>query len=193
MNAHADIEKRMLIKASDGDHAAFTYLYNKYKNKVYSLGNYLTGCNCLAEELTQDVFLKIWLNREELARIENFNAYLRTISRNLALNCLKRIATERGIIQKLGQETAFSDTTPENSLVLKNYEFILNNAINQLSPQVKRAYLLSRNEGLKQKEIAAAMNISYYTAKEYVNKAVSDIRGHMKKHIDVLILLCFLN
>lgn len=177
-------EQGLLKRVALGDESAFASLFNLYKHKVYALGISLTRSEFLAEEITQEVFMKLWVNRETLSDVVYFNAYLRTIARNLAFNYLKRIACERMVLNRIMQKDTGVDQSTESDIVYNDYHKLLLEAIKNLSPQVKKVYILCRYEGLKQKEIARRMDISYYTVKEYMKKAHSVLAEYLDEHLE---------
>lgn len=177
-------EKVLLERIASGDEHAFARLFEKYRDKVYTLGMSLTRSEFLAEEITQEVFLKLWLHKDQLHEVRHFNAYLRTMARNAAFNYLKRIAHERMVLQKIMKDSPAGEFTTDNTVMFNAYQRLLDQAISKLSPQVKKVYLLCRYEGLKQKEIAAMLNLSHYTVKDYMKKALSDIRQYLDEHLD---------
>ena len=83
------------MQVSEGDAIAFRQLFDHYRNKIYSLGMYLTRSETLSEEIVQDVFLKVWEKREELTGINYFNAWLRTVAKNTCSNYLRSLAMEK--------------------------------------------------------------------------------------------------
>lgn len=183
------VEKVLLAKVATGDESAFRILFDTYANKIYSFALRLTRSQFLAEEVTQDVFLQIWLKRNELAEIHFFYAYLKAASRNMAINYLKRLAQERLILSNMNSgspETA--DHSMEQSIDSQECQQILNRAIHQLPPQQRKAYLLSRQEGLKYKEIASRMQISRHTVNEYMKKALNNLRNQLHSQLDLIIL-----
>ncbi|RZK41728.1 MAG: hypothetical protein EOO90_10275 [Pedobacter sp.] len=93
-------EKIILTKISRGDSNAFAVLFNFYRNKVYGYAIAILKSEKSAEEIVQNVFIKIWLKREDLSSVDNFGAYLRTISRNETLNALNTLCHIEGVKQK---------------------------------------------------------------------------------------------
>src|SRR4051812_6855845 len=89
------LETELLKRTAAGDHLAFTGLFDCYHHKLGAFIYNITRSKELAEEITLDVFLKIWMTREAISDIKNFEAYLFTVSRNAAISCLRKIATER--------------------------------------------------------------------------------------------------
>lgn len=78
-------ETEILLQVAAGNERAFTILFRRYSSKVYSFALKLTRSEELAEEVVQEVFIKIWLNREGLGEIQEFGAYLNRINRNHSL------------------------------------------------------------------------------------------------------------
>ena len=189
-------ENDLLVQVSQGNEYAFRQLYDKYRNKIYSLGMHLTRSEMLSEEIVQDVFMKIWEKRDQLEGINYFNAWFRTVTRNTCSNYLRSLAMEKLVMNRYALQNNSETPSPENDVIAKEYQQIIEAAIRQLPPQQKKVYLLSRQGGKKQAEIAHELNISIYTVKEYMKLAQRSIRQHLESNLDVSILLAiviFLN
>src|SRR4051794_31123528 len=87
--------KIMLLKVAEGDENAFAALFKIYYNQLGEFIMRITESKPLTQEIVQDVFLKIWINRSSLAELDSFKAYLLVVARNHAFNCLKQIAREK--------------------------------------------------------------------------------------------------
>ncbi len=98
------MEKEILLRVSKGDEQAFHQLYNLYNKKIFSIAWKLTGIESAAEDVVQDVFIKLWLHREKLSGINYFTAYLNTITRNHIFNSLRKIAHEDILLRDLLQK-----------------------------------------------------------------------------------------
>jgi RNA polymerase sigma-70 factor (ECF subfamily) len=188
-NIAAHTEKELLEKTANGDERAFRCLFDRYQPKVYSFAMYITRSTYLSEEIVQEVFMKIWITRKGLADIEHFGAYLKTIAKNIASNYLKRLAHEQLILQKMAEEAPPSEANLENEVIMNELQRILDEAIATLPPQQQKVYLLHRYDNLKQEEIARQMQISYYTVKEHMKKALKTIRTYVEQRIDLIILV----
>src|SRR5688500_18000810 len=81
-----------LNNLSKGDSNAFEWLYKNYSRKVFDYAFLLTGEAATSEDIVQEVFLMIWFKREKLSAIENFDAWLHTISRNYVVDQIKKRA-----------------------------------------------------------------------------------------------------
>jgi len=85
-------EKVLLSNVAAGDENAFEELFKNYYNQLTGFIMRLTESEALTQEIVQDVFLKIWINRTALSEIACFKAYLQVVAKNHAFNCLKQIA-----------------------------------------------------------------------------------------------------
>jgi len=184
-------EKDILAKAAEGNEAAFRVLFDKYHQKIYSFALHLTRSRFLAEDITQEVFVKIWLKRQDLAGINFFYSYLKVVSRNVGLNYLNRIAHEKLILRYIESTSPHSDHATEHTVLSNEYRQILDNVIEQLPEQQKRVYLLSRQDGLKYEEIAVEMEISRNTVNEYMKKALLFIRSQLHRQLNLCLLFFF--
>jgi RNA polymerase sigma-70 factor (family 1) len=180
-------EKALLMEVSQGDEKAFRRLFDQYRQKIYSLSMHLTRSDVLSEEIVQDVFMKVWTNRNQLIQLDYFNAWLRTIARNTIISYLRSLTREKLALNKMEVVSENSSSPTEDIMIEKEYRQILEEAIKKLPPQQKKAYLLSRQAGLKNEEIARQMGISIYTVKEYLHLALRFIRGYLDTRLELMI------
>lgn len=184
-------ELELLGLISNGDEIAFRKIFNHYSDRLYTYAFRITGNEELAEEIVMDAFMKIWCYRDELASVNHFDSYLFRIVRNHAFNAIKRRAQEYQIINQLSlTKTEYQDCT-EDTVVYNDYQHILSKAINELPPQQRLVYSLSRDEGLKYDEIADQLNLSKNTVKAHLKKALSTLRVVFSNYL-VLVIGFFL-
>ena len=167
-----------LIMVAAGNEMAFKQLFLKYHQQLGAHIFRITNSMDLAEEIVQDVFLKIWINRDALSGVHNFKAYLFVISKNHTLNCLRKLSRERhhlNICEEKYMMSLTADSEDSNS-----YHTILDQAIDRLPPQQQRVYLLSRHERLRYAEVANRMNISHESVKKYLSIANASIIAFLK-------------
>jgi RNA polymerase sigma-19 factor, ECF subfamily len=188
-------EKTLLSRIAQGDEIAFTVLFYTYHNKLGTYILRLTDSFPLAEEIVQDVFLKIWQNRSSLTNVHHFEAYLFVIARNKAFNCLKQIARERS--RKLEWEKNIlvkEEPAPgEEQESSHGYDLLIDKAVDKLPPQQKKVYILHNHEGMEHAEIAIQLGLSPETVKKHMSLALRSIREFVHTHIDpvnIIILLC---
>ena len=186
-------EKELLLLAAQGSEPAFTLLFNRYKHKLYSYLLPLTTSPQIAEDIIQDTFLKLWKDRASLKDIDYFNAYLFTMTRNLAINSFKRMARETAILAALQPQQNNPAATVADNLSLKEVEQLLHQTIQSLPPQQKLIYTLSREQGLKHEDIAHQLHLSSSTVRNHIVQALRTIRKKIELHsISVIGIMSFL-
>ena len=189
-------EMSIFKKVAEGDEAAFRILFDQYWDTVYGVALALTKSTGMAEEMAQDVFVKLWLKREKLAGVENFEGYLFTIARNHIFNAFRKKIKTAAFTEHLldyAQDTIATTDTPDRHLLCNELERQVASAVEHLSQQQRTIYSLSRYHGLSQEEIAATLHISRHTVKSHMNKALHVIRDYLRHYsILELLLLCTL-
>ena len=178
-------EKDLLQQVSEGNEAAFRELFYRYADR---LGNYvlrLTHSKTLAEEIVQDVFLKIWISREALCEVENFNVYLFVVSRNKTLNAMRKVVWQIGHQKEWERNQAAAVENNQKSGQEEGIyaEGLINNAVDQLPSQQRKVWLLSRKDGLTHPQIATAMGISRETVKKYIMHANQSITRFIRSRL----------
>lgn len=171
-------EMDLLHNVSQGDEKAFGEIFHLYRNKVYTIAYRLTVAAPVAEEILLDVFLQVWLKREELKNVMHFKAWLFTITRNRTFSMLKQMAAQKMAVSLPEGDDLLLETTehPGDRLQEKEYRQILQQAVASLSPQQKKVYTLIKEQGLKRDEAASALNIAPETVKRHLSEAMHFIR-----------------
>ncbi len=176
-------EREILEQVANGCREAFGKLYYGYLNQASRIVYTITGSREHTEEIIQELFVKLWKNREKLADIERFNAYFYILLRNHTLNYLTGIARER---KKLDQYIRVAYTGGEQSTdPLHGRLDILDQAIDALPAQQRTVFLL-RAQGYRNPEIATQMNLSADSVKKYNQLALKSIHRFMKVSTTVL-------
>lgn len=184
------IETALLAQIAAGDEQAFSQLFHNYRNKVYSIALKITTSEPIAEEILLDVFLKVWLRKQQLPGMEHFSAWLFTITRNQVFSALKQIAVRRTAEDAIRITGDPYDHSPvEAALIDKEYQAILQQAILQLSPQQLKVYTLIKDRGLKREEAARELNLSPETVKRHLSEAMLVIRGYCMARLDTYAVL----
>jgi RNA polymerase sigma-70 factor (family 1) len=182
-------ETELLRKVAAGDQRAFTEVFEFYERYVYVYGKKLTRSDEQAAEIVQDVFLKLWLNREKLATVDSFGAYLNRIVRNHSLNVLRQLAQSARSSQAWQTSTTETDDTTSQQLDFNETNRILNEALDSLPRQQRLVYKLCHTEGLKYEAAAEQLNISPRTVQAHMTAALRTIRKHFKQYAGAYPLL----
>jgi len=181
MHEQTDIEREWLVKLSRGDESVFRRLFDRYHPFVYSFALRMTESDPIAKDVVQDVFVKIWVNRESLHTIENLPAYLNRMTRNLVLNGMKRKAHEESLLRDLFPAGNERNST-EDAALAKELEALLHRAIAHLPAQQQKVYRLGRMKGLKHEDIAAELHISRETVKKHMMAAIRGVKDYLQEH-----------
>ncbi len=175
-------EKRLLLLISKGSNEAFHIVYDRYKHTIYRVAIKSLKSPVLAEEIVQDVFLKVWFERENLPKIHSFENWLFIIARNHLLNQMKKIAREwKGLDNyKLENDNSDKGEIQLNNLDKEFYRELYKNAISTLTDHQRNVYELIKIEHLSYSEVAESLHISPLTVKKHMSRALSQIRKVLK-------------
>ena len=187
-------EQELIQLIAQGDEQAFTKLFDQYHNRIYGFAFKLTHSTTVAEEITEDVFLKIWLKRNDLLQIQNFSAYLFTVARNETYKILRQIAKNYQTVLLAENHDAFAYEHLENKLIIKEFTSLLQKAIDRLPHQQKQVFQLIKQEQLKRHEVAQILHLQPETVKFHLAQAMKNIRAFCMLHLNLItgLVLCFI-
>lgn len=187
-----DIDKNLLLQVTEGNEKAFRHLYNHFHKPVFSQAYIYLQSAELANDAVQEVFIKIWSSKEKLADVKDIRNYIFIVARNVIISDLRK----KVLHQYLDEEIEMMDDQtilPDRQLSLKESTKIIQEAIENLSPQQRMAYTLSRNNGLSYEEIAKQMDISLPTVKTHISLALKSLRNYLsQRSVDLALLVVFL-
>ncbi len=177
--------------------SAFNCLFDSYKNRVYGYVLAIAHSPYAAEEITQEIFIKLWMCRDLLQEVENLDGYIFTIARNRTLNYLRKAAYDMRLLRELREQSNPEHARPQNNNVeeralVMEYDQLLRDALSELSPQRRLVFQLSRDRGLNHEQIAAQLHLSRNTVKNHLVEALRFIRSYLGQHGSVLALIFFL-
>ncbi|NIG54779.1 sigma-70 family RNA polymerase sigma factor [Chitinophaga sp. Cy-1792] len=180
-------EATVVRRIAAGDEAAFSAFFHHWQPYLATHIYRITESSQLAEEVVQDVFMKIWMTRESLSSVIYIKAYLLKLSRNEALNALKSIM--RRINREDAAEKMLQHDTGESEQHRAFQLTLIDEAIDSLPPRQKEVFLLHRHQRLTYAEIAEKLNIGRESVKTHLQLATKAITSHVKGKITLLILL----
>jgi RNA polymerase sigma-70 factor (ECF subfamily) len=182
-------EKELLLMISADDEGAFRQIYEQHWNRIYTIAVLYLKSPVAAQDLVQEVFLKVWVNRTKLADINNFSAWLHVIARNLVISILRKKTTQS--LPDTEDSSAIRDeaVAVDEQLASKEIAGLIRKAIDQLSPQQQKIYRMSREQGLKLTQIAVQLSLSHNTVREHMSKALGNIRAYLRRYQDTWIML----
>jgi RNA polymerase sigma-70 factor (ECF subfamily) len=189
MNPILPDELELLRQLIAGDAESFRKIYECYQGKIFLFALRLTKLKPEAEEVVQEVFVRLWEKRENIKVEKNFNTYILTITKNMILDRLKKAAYDKTIQQNIYQNMQALQNTTVDLLIEKELTRLHQQAIDRLSPQRKIVFKLSREEELSYEEIAEKLGISKNTVRNQITDSLKSIREYIAGHPDIAFIL----
>ncbi len=175
-----------------GNVAAFDSLFEVYSQKLFGFALKYFKNEADAEELVQDIFVKVWKNRQTLKSELSFKSYLFTIALNQIRKHFNKKATSLRYLESLQNEPEFAENQAINDDNYESVLFQINLIIEQIPPRRREIFMKSKMEGKSSKEIAAELNISAGTVDNQVSEALRFIRTQLKSENITLLLFVVL-
>lgn len=187
--ARLEDEQSLLQKTAEGSREAYSRLYSHYYPGLYRFVSFVIASHEDAEEIIQDVFLKIWLKRETLIGIRSFDDYLFRMAKNRIFDAVQQSKLRIQLVRHMGHQLQEGAETTYNELIFQEYHTIAQEAINQLSPQKKKLFLLYTRDELTAREIAEQEGLSRMAVKKQLYEAIHFIKDHLRRHGEWLLLI----
>jgi RNA polymerase sigma-70 factor (ECF subfamily) len=172
-------EPDLLKRIANGDEAAFAELLEFYRNRVYSHALAYVKRSTEAEDMVQDIFVRVWVYRARLADVKDFADYLFILSRNRLLSAMRRRVREMG--QELPEDILQDPDDPDVILLTHDLAQQLRKAVELLPQQQQAVFTLSRFDHLSQDEIAEKLGISKRTVKFHMGEALKFLRKYLRE------------
>lgn len=186
-------EKELLLRVATGDERAFEQLMEAYHVGVYHAVYRLSGNQWMAEEVVQDLFLKIWLKRTVLTDVTHFRTWLNTIAENMTLNAIKQSLRKKNDVKNWVSEF-YTELKVDGAREEGYFTEILREAVERLSPRQRQAYEYIKEQGYQREEAAREMQVSPETVKTHLEQALRNIRAYCMSRLDssTLLIIAFI-
>ncbi len=184
-----DPDVRLMLQVREGSAAAFEALVEKHQKRLVMVLEHLVSDRTQAEDLAQDVFLRVYRARERYVPTAKFSTWLYTITHNVASNSIRKssrrkeinlVASPSGSMPVRPLDTMAKDKSnlmPTRLADQKEMEKVIRDAIQSLGPRQRMAMLLSKYEGMSYNEIAESMELTTQAVKSLLSRA----RGNLKE------------
>lgn len=180
------IDSKLVRKIRKSDASAFEGLFLTYcQTLIYFSWRYVRDVQ-VAENIVQDVFLKVWHKRKKLNPSLKIKSYLYTAVKNQTLQYLRHAKVEKQKTQP--QELDSSTDSPEVKLAEKEISIAVHNAINELPDKCRHVFILSKYDHLTYSEIAEIRNISVKTVETQMGRALKYLRKRLSHLLSALLL-----
>jgi len=175
----------------------FIRLFDTYKVPVHSYIQTITKNFHTAEELTQELFIRLWNKRHNFDNIEAKDQYIFRMAHNACMNWFQKVALDARLAKQLKEQLQLAHNNVDDQVAIREAKELLEKAIATLSPQRRKVFELSRKQGLRLNEIAETLDISFHTANHHLVAALAQIREyfltHSKEGALLLILFALIN
>ncbi len=175
-------ELDLFARAAEDDRTAFTAIFDHYSRRIFAFVLKMTKSQTIAEDITQEVFLKLWTSREKLSEIKTYNSYIFTMAFNCTINHIKKNVWETGKLRQIKNNLNGHSNITEETIDFNESNFLIRQAVLQLPPQKKIIYKLNREQGLTLEQIAEKMNISRNTVRNHLTEAIRFIRAYIQQY-----------
>ncbi len=186
-SSFSDMELTALLKK--GDHEAFVEIYNRFKAPLYVHAYNKLRNTEEAKDTIQDLFTKLWNNRESLTLTHDLISYLYAAVRNRVFRQIERKGLESGYISSIQHTIQSGYNFTDHQVREKQLSAIIEKEIEALPAKMKEVFVLSRKMNLSHKEIAEHLGIAEPTVKKQVNNALKILRVKLGIFVYLIFLL----
>lgn len=171
-------ENELILLLRQSNQEAFTTLYKKYWKQVYNFSRLYLTSQSVAEEVVQEVFIKVWESRDFMREGDNFKGLLFIITRNLIFNMHRKNLNED--FYKMTVLSAMENSYDiEEEIDAKNLGEYIDLLIADLPPRRREIFNLSRKENKSYKEISQLLGVSEKTVENQIGEALKFLRKNL--------------
>lgn len=181
-------EPEELMLLARGDTHAFANLYNRYKNRVFTTALRYLKARELAQEVVQDTFLKVWELRATFIHVKNAEAYIFIMARNRTLTQLKKITADQAAQYQYTAVHSRREIVGGQELLEQENNRLLEETLEMLTPQQRKVFNMSREEGLSHQAIADKLNISTNTVNNHIKDSLKVMRRRLQPYMGISLL-----
>lgn len=161
----------------------FSDIFRQHEHRLYTLALKLTKSDQAAKDIIQEVFLKLWDQRAIIHTIHNMEAWLYRITENKVIDFLRKASADTRLKKMIWDHLQQIVNESEQYLAAKEYNHIIQKAIEQLPPQRRLIYQLNKESGLNYNQIADELHISKHTVKNQLFTAVQSVRRFLARNV----------
>ncbi|MDG3581185.1 RNA polymerase sigma factor [Galbibacter pacificus] len=183
----------LFIKLKQDDIAAFEAIFSHYRLPILKfIVSYAKSVE-VAEELTQETFIRLWESRATLNAQKSCRSFLYTIAKNLSLNYLRSNTKEEILKQELWDRVKMAQANPEERIVFEEYQTIFNQILEELPQKKRTIYIMSKYEGRSNEEIATTLGVTKKTVKNNLWETLRIIKDRLEPYLEYTIRIVLIS
>ena len=176
----------LISRIKEGDESAFRIVFDLYSSKLYAFSYRFLKEKEPCQEVVQEVFLNLWINRAKLDTQYPIAPYLYTITRRLTLNVLRHVATSQSAMNKMWLNVKKVSNETEQEVFLDDLSRFTEQVLSKMPKQQQLIFRMSRHQELSYDEIAEELDISRNTVKNHLVAALKTLRTQLNKAFSIL-------
>lgn len=179
----------LLLLLQKDDRVAFYHIYERYSKRLYGFVLRYIKQKEDAEEIVQEVFVKIWESRNKIDAYSSFESFLFTIAYNTTISLLRKRTNEKKYLEHL-KSIQQPDNSPDliDEIHFNELNDRVQSLLNELTPRQKEIFKLSREEGLTHDEIAKKLDITVNTVKKHITNTLTFLKTQIDTDLTISIL-----
>jgi len=176
-------EKPLLLQLKRGSYGAFETVYHRYKEPLAAFMLRLVKSQDLAEDLLQELFVRLWEHRASVDPDQPIKGYLFRIAENLAYDTFRRLAKDRQLQDDVYQALQGYGEDVEEDIFSEENRMVVEAAIAKLPPKRRKVFMLCKIESKSYEEVSACLNISLSTINDHIYKANRFLKQYLTDHV----------
>lgn len=189
INKHDQI---LIEGLKQGNRIIYDYLFHLYYSGLVVYVKSIIENSQAAEDIVQDFFISIWVNREKFAISKSIKSYFFTSVRNRSIDLIRQQKTKPEKTPIFPEELPDSDNS-YNYLIESELRTMIDRAMAKLPPACREVFILNRFEGIKPSEIAIQKGISVRTVEAHIGKALKIMKQELEKYMPLSVAMLILN
>lgn len=173
--------EELIYRLKEDDQTAMDELFHFYYHRLYHFSKSILKVELEIDDILQDVFVKIWLNRMKITNAETFNAYIYTITKNEVLNTIRSNVRNQTFKDEHFLKSVAEEYQTPSQIEFDEIKSGIDRIVTTLPKKRQQVFLLSRTDGFSNKEIAKELNISEKTVEDHITHAIRHIKTYLKE------------
>lgn len=174
--AFSSLSPELLAAIRDGDHQAYDQFYLDTVDLMFDFINLLLHSQTEAEEICQQIYVRIWEARQSIDPAGNFRGYLYKMAKTAAFKHLEHKKVENKYLHYKQHDAPEFGASPDEWVITREIALLIKISLDNMPEQRRKVFEMSRNEGLSYEEIAKRLNISNATVRSHISHAIKELK-----------------